>query len=136
MIDWILSMAKEWWPQIVFTLSTGIAVGKWVGRAMKKTAAAAENDRIAAQIKADAMMAGLLEMLRFRLYRECHKCIDIGAKSEDKLEVIEGLHAAYNALGGNHTGDRLYKEAVELPTVSEAVFETMYRQRHCLHGRD
>lgn len=118
----ILDIIKSWWTQIIFVSSAVVFAGGFVARKMSDI-----------QKKDDAVRVGLLELLRVRLYKECKKCIMVGAKTEDLIETLVGLHTAYNGLGGNHTGDILFNEAMSKPTVSEEIFNNIYRKINCIH---
>lgn len=62
-----------------------------------------------------ALATGLLSLLRYRLYRECEKHIAKGSLNIKQLGEIEDLYTAYHTLGGNGTGDKLYKDVKKLP---------------------
>nr|DAU68247.1 MAG TPA: holin protein [Caudoviricetes sp.] len=57
----------------------------------------------------------LLALLHFRLYANAEDCIARGHTTVAEIEDLESLYRAYKSLGGNGTGERLYKHAVELP---------------------
>lgn len=57
----------------------------------------------------------LLALLHFRLYTNAEDYISRGYTTVSEIEDLDSLFVAYKNLGGNGTGERLYRNAVELP---------------------
>lgn len=58
------------------------------------------------------MEQGLLALLHDRLYAECERIIRKNSITKQEIDDVNHLYAAYHSLGGNGTGTRLYKEAI------------------------
>lgn len=56
-----------------------------------------------------------LALLHNEIYKECHRLIQQGWVTVDDLNNLEHLWDGYHGLGGNGTGERLYKEVLALP---------------------
>lgn len=62
--------------------------------------------------------AGIVAMLHHELYTICNLHIAAGHISTDDLDDLGYLFNSYHDLGGNGTGERLYKKVCELPIVN------------------
>lgn len=56
-----------------------------------------------------------LALLHNEIYKECHRLIIQKSVTIDDLNNLEHLWDGYHGLGGNGTGERLYKEVLALP---------------------
>lgn len=65
--------------------------------------------------KRTPLESGVLALLHDRIYDICRDAISDGEISIDGLENLEEIYRPYAALGGNGTGERLYKDVQELP---------------------
>lgn len=63
----------------------------------------------------DNLKAACLALLHDRLYQACTHYINQGEIDADGLRNLEYLYEAYHDLGGNGTGEALYKRAQALP---------------------
>lgn len=54
-------------------------------------------------------------LLHDKIYDNCIKYIDRGYVTVDELENLNYIYEPYRALGGNGTGESLYKEVQSLP---------------------
>ena len=88
MIDFIL----KYWIQELFALI--LAVLTWLWRTLKD---------------------GMLALLHDRIYQACSFFIARGWCSPEDRSNLEYLYKPYKALGGNGTGESLYKKCLELP---------------------
>ncbi|WP_207704242.1 hypothetical protein [Candidatus Enterococcus ferrettii] len=59
-------------------------------------------------------------ILHDKIYKQCTKYLKSGWVSVDDLENLEYLWRGYRQLGGNGTGETLYKKVLELPNISPA----------------
>ena len=59
--------------------------------------------------------SGVLALLHDRIYDICRESLSDGEISIEALENLEEIYKPYAALGGNGTGERLYKDVQELP---------------------
>ena len=98
MIDFIL----RYWIQELFALI--IATITWIVKMIfrKKT-------------EYDVFRQGIMALLHDRLYQSCSYYIKCGYCSVEAKHNIEYLYKPYKALGGNGTGEALYKKCMELP---------------------
>lgn len=83
---------------------------------LEKKQAIVRNDKCVDEMKdqIDAIRAGVLALLHFRLYAECERVIEAGYCSVEEWEDIEHLYASYTPLGGNGTGTIIYKTARDI----------------------
>lgn len=56
-----------------------------------------------------------LAILHNKIYRQCAEHLGVGYVSIDDLDDLEYLFRAYKSLGGNGTGEQLYKKVCDLP---------------------
>ena len=63
----------------------------------------------------DVLKEGMLALLHDRLYQACSFFIEKGYCSLEDRENLEYLYEPYKALGGNGTGENLYRKCLELP---------------------
>ncbi|MFM9413356.1 hypothetical protein ACKQTC_03135 [Peptococcus simiae] len=61
----------------------------------------------------------LLALLHFRLYANAEDALKKGYTTVADIEDLENLYAAYKSLGGNGTGEKLYKDSMSLPVRKE-----------------
>jgi hypothetical protein len=67
----------------------------------------------------DALSQGMRALLwqKIKYYFEVSE-IDSGLTLADR-EALNNIYSAYHAIGGNGTGTRLYKEAMEKPVITD-----------------
>lgn len=102
MIDFVL----KYWIQELFALI--IAVITWLWRALLRRKQ--END---------AIKEGMMALLHDRIYQACSYFLKRGWCSMEDRSNLEYLYKPYKALGGNGTGESLYKKCMDLPLVEE-----------------
>ena len=68
-----------------------------------------KNEKTDLRTKAD------LVILHDLLYRYCRKAITRGYTCFDEFDNVTSLYEVYSAIGGNGTGEQLYKEYCKLP---------------------
>lgn len=61
----------------------------------------------------------LLALLHFRLYANAEDTLRKGFTTVAEVEDLENLYKAYKSLGGNGTGEKLYKDSMDLPVRKE-----------------
>ena len=98
MIDFIL----RYWVQEMFTLI--IAVISWMGKALFRK----KNEY-------EILRQGIMALLHDRLYQSCSYFIERGYCTVEDRHNLEYLFKPYKALGGNGTGEALYRKCMELP---------------------
>ena len=106
MIDFIL----RYWIQELFALI--IAIITWLWRALLRRNR--ENDEI---------KEGMMALLHDRIYQACSFFLKRGWCSLEDRSNLEYLYKPYKALGGNGTGESLYKKCLELPLTAETADE-------------
>ena len=104
MLDFIV----KYWIQELFVLI--ISVLTWcVGKLRKKHN---ENDKV---------KEGMMALLHDRLYQACSFFLKRGWCSIEDRNNLEYLFRPYKELGGNGTGEHLYKRCLDLPYDEEGV---------------
>ena len=98
MIDFIV----RYWIQELFVLIIAVITAMWKKLAFKKK-------------EYDLLRAGMLALLHDRLYESCSFYIARGYCDVDDRHNLECLYKPYKALGGNGTGESLYKKVLDLP---------------------
>ena len=98
MVDFIL----RYWVQEMFTLI--IAAITWMGKTLYRK----KNEY-------DVLRQGIMALLHDRLYQACSYFIDRGYCTIEDRNNLEYLYIPYKALGGNGTGESLYRKCMELP---------------------
>lgn len=106
LVDFIL----KYWIQELFALV--IAVITWLWRALLRRKQ--ENDEI---------KEGMMALLHDRIYQACSFFLKRGWCSLEDRSNLEYLYTPYKALGGNGTGESLYKKCLELPLTTETADE-------------
>lgn len=56
-----------------------------------------------------------LALLHYRIYITCTEMLEKGFATVEELDNLEYFWSAYAALGGNGTGEKLYKDVKRLP---------------------
>lgn len=82
-----------------------------------------ERSRLEDELRHKAMMAGTLELLRYRLRVACEQALYDGCITFDEREDLDHMFTAYHDLGGNSSLTDLYKSVCKLPSC-----ETMYKK--------
>lgn len=82
-----------------------------------------ERSRLKDELRHKAVMAGTLELLRYRLRVACEEALYDGCITYDEREDLDHMFAAYRDLGGNSYLPDLYKRVCKLPTC-----ELMYKK--------
>ncbi len=106
LVDFIL----KYWIQELFALV--IAVITWLWRALLRRKQ--ENDEI---------KEGMMALLHDRIYQACSFFLKRGWCSLEDRSNLEYLYTPYKAIGGNGTGESLYKKCLELPLTAETADE-------------
>ena len=75
-----------------------------------------ERSRLKDELRHKAVMAGTLELLRYRLRVTCEEALYDGCITYDEREDLDHMFAAYHDLGGNSSLTDLYKRVCKLPT--------------------
>ena len=75
-----------------------------------------ELSRIKDELRHKAVMAGTLELLRYRLRVTCEEALYKGCIDYEEREDLDHLFTAYHDLGGNSSLTDLYKRVCKLPT--------------------
>lgn len=82
-----------------------------------------ERSRLEDELRHKAVMAGTLELLRYRLRATCEQALYDGCITYDEREDMDHMFTAYHDLGGNSSLTDLYKRVCKLPTC-----ELMYKK--------
>lgn len=102
MIDFII----RYWVQELFTLI--LMCLTWIVKTLR-----------AKKTEYDVLRDGILALLHDRLYQACSFYIKEGVCSVEDRNNLEYLYKPYKALGGNGTGESLYKKCIDLPITAE-----------------
>lgn len=92
----------RYWVQELFALI--IAAVTWLIRQVKTK-----------KTEYEILKEGIVALLHDRLYQACSFFIERGHCSLTDRSNLEYLYRPYKALGGNGTGESLYKKCLELP---------------------
>lgn len=98
MIDFIL----RYWVEELFAVL--IAAITWLVRQVKLK-----------KTDYDILRKGIVALLHDRIYQSCSFFIARGWCSMEDRSNLEYLYRPYKALGGNGTGESLYRKCLELP---------------------
>lgn len=101
-----MNFILRYWVQELFALI--IAIITWLWRALLRRKQ--ENDEI---------KEGMMALLHDRIYQACSFFLKRGWCSLEDRSNLEYLYTPYKALGGNGTGESLYKKCLELPLTAE-----------------
>lgn len=101
-----MNFILRYWVQELFALI--IAIITWLWRALLRRKQ--ENDEI---------REGMMALLHDRIYQACSFFLKRGWCSLEDRSNLEYLYTPYKALGGNGTGESLYKKCLELPLTAE-----------------
>lgn len=63
----------------------------------------------------NALKEADLALLHYRIYKCCQQCLDRGYATLEDLDNLEYFWEAYRNLGGNGTGEKLYRDVKKLP---------------------
>ena len=117
MIDFI----KQYWLQVIFggIISLLSLFTKYLFNLIQKEIK--ERDKKAKEESAeqDLIKAGVLSLLHDRIYQICQVYIKNGFITIRDLNNLEYLYDGYKGLGGNGTGEELYKRCKSLQIVSD-----------------
>lgn len=102
MIDFIV----KYWVQELFALIIAVITWLWKLLMDKKK----ENELI---------KEGMMALLHDRIYQACSFFLAQGWCTAEDRSNLEYLYTPYKALGGNGTGESLYKKCLELPLTGE-----------------
>ena len=103
LIDFIL----KYWIQELFALV--IAIITWLWRALLRRKQENEQCRV-----------GMMALLHDRMYQAGSFFIARGYCTPEDRSNLEYLYKPYKALGGNGTGETLYKKCQELPLSADS----------------
>ena len=86
-------------------------------RAAKEEAARVEQRRRMRALEENDHLqhAGMVALLHHEIYEQCNRHLDHGSISTGDLDDLGYLFTSYKALGGNGTGEALYKKVLALP---------------------
>ena len=107
---------KKYWLETLFsTIITGLtfAVKHLYKRLKDKDLE--QKKKLAEEAKEQELIKeGVLAILHDRLYTVCQTCLDRGFIYVTELENLEHLYKGYSGLGGNGTGEIMYKRCKSL----------------------
>lgn len=113
----------EWFSKVMEINSLLIALGFGsivaIGRGIKKSREDAKAQAKAVHEATEARFRNLeyanVAILHDKIYKQCTEFMKAGWISVDDLENLEYLWRSYHNLGGNGTGETLYKKVLNLP---------------------
>lgn len=98
MIDFIV----RYWIQELFVLLIAVMTAMWKKFVRKKN-------------EYDVLKDGMLALLHDGLYKSCSFYISRGYCSVEDRHNLEYMYRPYKALGGNGTGESLFRKCMDLP---------------------
>lgn len=104
---------KQYWLQTLFGLIVSgltYAVKKLYDRVKKEQSKEREEQAL--------LKEGVLALLHDRIYQACQYHIQQREISVQDLNNLEYLYKGYSSLGGNGTGEELYKRCKVLPLIA------------------
>lgn len=121
MIDFI----KQYWLQVIFggIISALSLAVKHLFNERKKEREANKKKLEAESMEQELIKAGVLAILHDRIYQVCQFHIQNGHISIQDLDNLEYLYKGYSGLGGNGTGEELYKRCKSLRIVPNEHFQ-------------
>lgn len=84
-------------------------------RLLKKANTKREQIRDEQEARLKSLEAANLALLHYRIYRVCTLMLEQGYATIAELDNLEYFWEAYAALGGNGTGEKLYRDVQALP---------------------
>ena len=115
----MIEFIKQYWLQVVFggILSALSLSVKHLFSILKKEREA-QKDKIEAECREQELIkAGVIAILHDRIYQVCQYHIQNNCISIQDLDNLEYLYQGYRGLGGNGTGEELYKRCKSLRIV-------------------
>lgn len=115
----MVEFIKQYWLQVIFggiisLLSLSVKyLFNIVKKEMKDRAKKVEEE----SKEQDLIKVGVLSLLHDRIYQACQYHIASGHITVQDLDNLEYLYKGYRGLGGNGTGEELYKRCKSLPIV-------------------
>ena len=115
----MVEFIKQYWLQVLFggivsLLSLSVKyLFSLIKKEMKERAKKAGEE----SKEQDLIKVGVLSLLHDRIYQACQYHIANGLISVQDLDNLEYLYRGYSGLGGNGTGEELYKRCKSLPIV-------------------
>ena len=97
----------KYWVQELFALI--IAAITWIAKALRRK-----------KTEYDVLREGILALLHDRLYQACSFFLARGYCTVEDRNNLEYLYNPYKALGGNGTGESLYRKCLELPFAADS----------------
>lgn len=84
---------------------------------------AKSKDRKIVNRRLDSLEQANLAMLHNKIYRQCEDHLRAGYITLEDLDDMDYLFSAYKNLGGNGTGEAVYKEVKQLPKFKKSELE-------------
>lgn len=97
-------------PSVLASLLSGILLFEWKKRATAETKEKEEREK-----KHEALVNGVVAMLRDRLIQAMDEHITEGFAPVHRAEVITKMYTAYHDLGGNDIVSSTYNKFMRLP---------------------
>lgn len=97
-------------PSVLASFLSGVLLYKW-----KQQATAEKKDKEERAIKHEALVNGVVAMLRDRLLQAMDEHIADGYAPIHRAEVITKMYVAYHNLGGNDIVSATYTKFIKLP---------------------
>ncbi len=86
-----------------------------VKKSREQAQAQAKEAQEATEMRFQALEYANVAILHDKIYKQCTEYLKAGWISVDDLENLEYLWRGYSKLGGNGTGEMLYREVQQLP---------------------
>ena len=96
-----------------------IAIFKKINQSRGETEAHAKKARDETETRLKNLEYANVVILHDKIYKQCTDFLGAGWISVDDLENLEYLWRGYSKLGGNGTGETLYREVQQLPKIKK-----------------
>lgn len=116
----MIEFIKQYWLQVLFGGIVAIlsASVKYLFNSMKKEREERKKKAEEESKEQALLKEGVLALLHDRIYQACQYHIQMGYITVQDLNNLEYLYKGYRGLGGNGTGEELYKRCKALRIVS------------------
>lgn len=115
----MVEFIQRYWLQVLFggIVSFLSVCVKYLFNSLKKEREERNKKAEGESKEQDLIKAGVLALLHDRIYQACQYHIQNGFIAVQDLNNLEYLYKGYRGLGGNGTGEELYKRCKALPIV-------------------
>lgn len=110
----------KYWLEVLFSaiLSGLVLFIKTLYSNFKKERKEWQEKLEAEQEEQKLLKGAMLALLHDRIYQVCQESIRVNGITLQELDNLNHLYKGYSALGGNGTGEEMYKRCTNLPLIT------------------